>query len=412
MEVTEKQKKVRVSRKYAERQARIVSVATRIINRRGVSGMTLAQVAADLEMNPTAIAYYFKTKDDLATAAFLVGFSRLSAIISQGDLGGLGDRILNLIDRYTSYIARMDLGSEVDLIAPNDIRALNSPQVLAAYADVFRLIRKQTFESLAGTVDHRGVNARTHLLLAQLHWFRAWRLNMHPGDYARSGQRVCDILLNGFASPACKLDRQWLSQPLRAREPGDGKARDAFLQAATELINEQGYHGASVDRISARLKVSKGSFYHHLETKDELIVACFDRTIEILHATIADVEVLASSGLHALALLAATLVHRQLSGEATLLRISATTTLPEALQPRVLMDYNRIAVRIASIFSDGIVDGSIRPLDSYVAAEVFLGMINASDELQYFVRDLTFESAIDCYVAPLFMGMKALAADG
>jgi AcrR family transcriptional regulator len=408
LEGTKSLEKGRVSKKYAERQASIITVATRMINRRGVSGMTLAQVAIELDMTPTAIAYYFKTKDDLAVASFLAGLSRLQDIIGAGIEGSFADRMLGLIDRYFGYIARMDLGSEAELIAPNDIRALNAPQVLEAYADVFRSIRAQTFESLAGPGHHQSINARTHLLLAQLHWFAAWRQNMYPCDYARSGQRVGEVLLNGIANPACHLDRQWLSQPVQAREPGEEKAKDAFLQAATELINEQGYHGASVERISARLSVSKGSFYHHLETKDELITACFDRTIDILQATIADVEQRASSGLHALALLSATLVHRQLSGEATLLRISATSTLPEALQPRVLMDYNRIAVRIASIFSDGMVDGSVRPLDSFVAAEVFLGMINTSDELRYFVRDLNFDIALKYYVEPLFLGMSAI----
>ena len=72
------------------------------------------------------------------------------------------------------------------------------------------------------------------------------------------------------------------------------------------------------------------------------------------------------------------------------------------------MDYNRIAVRIASIFSDGMVDGSVRPLDSFVAAEVFLGMINTSDELRYFVRDLNFDIALKYYVEPLFLGMSAI----
>jgi len=405
LEATKRQEKSRAGSKYAVRQAAIIAVATRMINRRGVIGMTLAQVASELDMTPTAIAYYFKTKDDLAAASFLAGMSRLLDIIGEGVEGSPAERIMGLIDRYFRYLARMDLGSEAELIAPNDIRALNRPEVLDAYADVFRAVRTQISDPLPVSVNHQSVNARAHLLLAQLHWFAAWRQNLFPSDYARSGQRVSDVLLKGIVSSTFQIDRQWFSRPVRAREPGEEKAKDAFLQAATELINEQGYHGASVDRIAARLSVSKGSFYHHLETKDALIAACFERTIDILQATIVDIEHRSSSGLHALALLAATLVHRQLSGEATLLRISATSTLPEALQPRVLMDYHRIAVRIAAIFSDGMVDGSIRPLDSFVAAEVFLGMINTSDELRYFVRDLDFSVAIKYYIEPFFIGI-------
>ena len=47
----------------------------------------------------------------------------------------------------------------------------------------------------------------------------------------------------------------------------------AFLKAATRQINEHGYRGASVDRISASLNVTKGAFYHHNEAKDDLVAA-------------------------------------------------------------------------------------------------------------------------------------------
>ena len=69
METPETRETGRVSRKYAERQARIIGVATRIINRRGVSGMTLAQVAAEMDMTPANIAYYFKTKEERGPCA-------------------------------------------------------------------------------------------------------------------------------------------------------------------------------------------------------------------------------------------------------------------------------------------------------------------------------------------------------
>ena len=71
-----------------------------------------------------------------------------------------------------------------------------------------------------------------------------------------------------------------------AGSPEDGptatSSSELFLRAATGLINAEGYHGASVERISSKLNVSKGAFYHHNETKDELVVACFQRTFDIM----------------------------------------------------------------------------------------------------------------------------------
>ena len=407
MEEHQKIVKARVSSKYAERQARIIKVATRIINRRGVSGMTLAQVAAEMGMTPANIAYYFKTKEDLAVASFLTELPRLIAIFDANSEVPFPQSVTGLIDNYFSYVSRIERGLEAELVSPNDIRALNSDDVSAVYSSVFRCLRARAFGGLPAPSNRQAVNALTHLLLAQLHWFDAWRFKIHPADYGRFGRRVGEVLMNGIVNPARQPDPLQFPQPLPVSESSEGGAKDAFLQAATELINEQGYHGASVERISARLSVSKGSFYHHVETKDDLITACFDRTIGIIQSTIAEAEARSTNALEALVLLAVTLVHRQLSGEATLLRLSAGTTLPESLQPNVYMEYNRIAVRIGSMFSDGVVDGSIRPLDSYVAAEVFLGMVNTSDELSYFVKDMNFDIALKSYIEPLFLGIRS-----
>lgn len=131
-----------------------------------------------------------------------------------------------------------------------------------------------------------------------------------------TGLRGCltDALLPGLAAAGTRIDPSWLARPPEPLHPEGGDAADAFLQAATELINEQGYHGASVDRISARLNMTKGAFYHHRASKNDLIVACFERSFAVLRAAIATAEAQSSSGLETLVTLAAPLVRRRLRG--------------------------------------------------------------------------------------------------
>src|SRR3546814_16881626 len=50
-----------------------------------------------------------------------------------------------------------------------------------------------------------------------------------------------------------------------------------------------GYRGASVQRIASELNVTKGSFYHHLDAKDDLVIACYKRSFD----TIAEAQRLA-----------------------------------------------------------------------------------------------------------------------
>ena len=50
-------------------------------------------------------------------------------------------------------------------------------------------------------------------------------------------------------------------------------SRETILLAATRLINSRGYRGASVNKISEALNVTKSSFYNHNDAKDDLDLA-------------------------------------------------------------------------------------------------------------------------------------------
>ena len=47
-------------------------------------------------------------------------------------------------------------------------------------------------------------------------------------------------------------------------------AKDKLIEAALALIPEQGFPATTVDQICERASVSKGSFYHYFESKEDL----------------------------------------------------------------------------------------------------------------------------------------------
>lgn len=61
--------------------------------------------------------------------------------------------------------------------------------------------------------------------------------------------------------------------------------RLAILQKAFELIYVHGYQVTSIDEIIATLQVTKGAFYYHFKTKDEMGLAIID---EILKPALTD----------------------------------------------------------------------------------------------------------------------------
>jgi TetR/AcrR family transcriptional repressor of nem operon len=50
--------------------------------------------------------------------------------------------------------------------------------------------------------------------------------------------------------------------------------RSKLLQSATELIRRQGYAATTIDRVCADSGITKGAFFHHFKTKEELAEAC------------------------------------------------------------------------------------------------------------------------------------------
>jgi AcrR family transcriptional regulator len=54
-------------------------------------------------------------------------------------------------------------------------------------------------------------------------------------------------------------------------------SRDAILDAAFRLFVERGYDGTSVARILAEVPYSKGAFYHHFASKEQVLDAVIHR---------------------------------------------------------------------------------------------------------------------------------------
>ncbi|MGH6957643.1 MAG: TetR/AcrR family transcriptional regulator, partial [Caulobacteraceae bacterium] len=169
--------------------------------------------------------------------------------------------------------------------------------------------------------------------------------------------------------------------------------------------NEQGYLGASVDKISARLNVTKGSFYHHNEAKDDLVVACFQRTLDVMRQTQRQAILAGGDGWRRTASAAMALIHRQATHTAPLLRTSALTSTPEPMQRALVAEFDRVSLTFASTVSDGIADGSIRPVDAHIAAQALTAAINAAAELEYWAPGASSQAAAEAYARALLTGV-------
>ena len=58
--------------------------------------------------------------------------------------------------------------------------------------------------------------------------------------------------------------------------------RDDILDAAAQVIRQKGFHGASMADIAEAVKLQKASLYHHVSSKQEILLALLDRALEML----------------------------------------------------------------------------------------------------------------------------------
>jgi AcrR family transcriptional regulator len=63
--------------------------------------------------------------------------------------------------------------------------------------------------------------------------------------------------------------------------------RDQILQAASEVISENGYERSSVDQIAKRAGLSRSTVYEYFPSKDEILKGCFAARREALAESLA-----------------------------------------------------------------------------------------------------------------------------
>ena len=58
--------------------------------------------------------------------------------------------------------------------------------------------------------------------------------------------------------------------------------REDILEAAAQVFRQKGFHGASMQDIAEAVNLQKASLYHHVSSKQEILLALLDRALELL----------------------------------------------------------------------------------------------------------------------------------
>lgn len=65
--------------------------------------------------------------------------------------------------------------------------------------------------------------------------------------------------------------------------------RDDILDAAAQVIRQKGYHGASMADIAEAVNLQKASLYHHVSSKQEILLDLLERALQMLSERISPI---------------------------------------------------------------------------------------------------------------------------
>lgn len=392
------------TKRFRAKRDAILAAAAQAINEQSAKGMTFADVAQRVGLNTTSVTYYFKRKEDLAAACFEYTLDQLQAMLADAmELPTPQQRVARYLALNMDRLARIQRGEATSFAVLSDLRAMEEPvrgRLMAGWRDVFR--RTRALWGPGETRAHTDLyGARAHVLLENTFWLPVWLVRYDPDQFARVEARLMAVFAHGIAPDTAR----WTPSRIDLDHDEGESGREAFLLAATRLINELGYRGASVQKIASQLNVTKGSFYHHLDAKDDLVIACYRRSLD----TIADAQRLSGevpgSYWQQLSSTIATLLDIQFSERGPLMRTTALSGLPRSVRSAMVARSNRIARRYAGMMNDGIGEGSIRPIDPLIAAQALMALQNAAFDMRKWASTMPRDRAIAYYASTLMFGL-------
>ncbi|WP_338468302.1 TetR/AcrR family transcriptional regulator [Novosphingobium sp. ZN18A2] len=396
--------------RFGRKKQDIVRAATTLLNDHGIKGTTFQEVARMVGLNTSSITYYFRRKEQLVQAVYDATIERMSAMADEaGAHPTPRERVAHWVGMHIDLRDSIRRGSEGRIAVLSEMRTLPEDMLRAlndSYVKLFRKIRG-FFGEPEDDAEKRLSTARAHILLEIVFWLPAWTPLYSSRDFERVKDRLMDVIGNGIALPG----KNWPPLPLphsegwRSRTAEQGPQAE-FLRMATQMINQRGYKGASVQSIASGLNVTKGSFYHHHDAKDDLVLQCFENSYERLSAVQLAALSLDADGWTRIVSSIAELLDLQFRDPTPLLRTAALQAVPIERRNTVLQRSERVARRFSGMLVDAFAEGSIRIVDPLIAAQVLLATLNAAYEMRGWSEGFDDPAeAVRCYACSFAYGM-------
>jgi AcrR family transcriptional regulator len=260
-----------------DRRAQIRAAATRLFYEHGYEQVSVADVAASVNVGPSALYRHFAGKSDMLFEAIdetVTAFGGMVADLPSRDLDGIA---LTCARTALAYRPLGVLWQRESRNLPEDQQAHLRARLRTAgrtLADTLAALRPELTRVQAEFLAACGVNAMSSI---SFH-----RLQLTP---ERFEEVLADLSLRivQFEFPTTVVPEQPRPPVVEAET-----RREQIAEAAATLFARHGFDAVSIDDIGAAVGIAGPSIYNHFGSKHDLLFASLARGYAMLQNALAD----------------------------------------------------------------------------------------------------------------------------
>ena len=153
--------------------------------------------------------------------------------------------------------------------------------------------------------------------------------------------------------------------------------RERILEAAEDAFADKGYHETLVEEIASRTSLSKGGFYFHFPSKEDLFFAVIDRLAGRLSRRAEEASASCESPLAGVdAALSEVLIRLGRRRRLAKVLLVQGYSMGSAFEKKRVEIFGRFAAVIQDGLDRAIEAGEIAPINTEVVARAWLGAVN------------------------------------
>jgi AcrR family transcriptional regulator len=368
----------------------ILSESARLFNFQGTRATTLGDIARSIGLTKTSLYYYARNKEELVYQCYLASCDagdEIMAEASQGAETGL-QCLCNFVKIFFARWEEINQGQrphtamliEIPTLADQHRKEIET-RVEKHFKTMLKFIKRGIKD---GSISDCAPIPTTQAFLAIVYWSYVWfgsvPIEKRPGAI----KQLLSLIKGGISETTYQFNEinfPVLETRLPAgfdRDQQNEIKRSAFLQVGSQMFNERGYMGASLDDVAEQLDVTKGAFYYHIKNKEDLLYQCFKHTLELIDDMIERAGNDGQNGAEKVELVLRYLFNVQLSEDGPLIAYRCLPSLSMERRNEVLQQTRASSEQLGKFISEGIKDGSIHDVNPAIIENAIAGTIDAA----------------------------------